>query len=149
MSLAALLDRAEADFTEAGIETPRVDAELLAAWMLGISRGELQSGLITDSIEFDEAQTLQFEALAARRAAREPLQHLTGVAHFRNITITSLWVSVLIQNTFNDGIFQHAQNRIVLDLSFWIRRGLNLFVERTLFIRIQLIEYCRSKSAAR
>ena len=38
MSLAALLDRTEASFTEAGIETPRVDAELLAAWMLGISR---------------------------------------------------------------------------------------------------------------
>jgi release factor glutamine methyltransferase len=87
MSLASLLDRAEAAFTEAGIETPRVDAELLAAWMLGISRGELQSGLITDSIAFDEAQTLQFETLAARRASREPLQHLTGVAHFRNITL--------------------------------------------------------------
>ena len=87
MSLADSINRAEAKFADAGIETPRVDAELLVGWILNLSRGELQSALISGGAEFTSAQREQYETLAARRAAREPLQHLTGVAHFRNITL--------------------------------------------------------------
>jgi release factor glutamine methyltransferase len=59
----------------AGVASPRVDAELLAAHVLGIPRGRL---LLAGPL--DEAQARALDALVARRAAREPLQHLLGTA---------------------------------------------------------------------
>jgi release factor glutamine methyltransferase len=88
MSLRSLLDQATSRFEAAGIETARVDAELLAGFVLGCSRGELQSALIADSVKVALEQLQTLEALFARREAREPLQHLTGEAHFRNITLS-------------------------------------------------------------
>jgi len=58
-----------------GVASPRVDAELLVAHVLGVPRGRL---LLADPL--DEAQLRALEALVARRAAREPLQHLLGSA---------------------------------------------------------------------
>jgi release factor glutamine methyltransferase len=88
MSLSSLLDQATSRFEAAGIETARVDAELLAGFVLGCSRGELQSALIAGSVKVALQQLQTLEALFARREAREPLQHLTGEAHFRNITLS-------------------------------------------------------------
>ncbi|RRS00261.1 peptide chain release factor N(5)-glutamine methyltransferase [Glycomyces terrestris] len=62
----------------AGVASPRVDAELLAAHVSGLKRAQL---LIADGP--DAGRLAQFEALVARRATREPLQHLTGSAAFR------------------------------------------------------------------
>ena len=87
MSLNQLLDDASSRFEAAGIETARVDAELLAGYILGLSRGELQTALIADTLKPTEAQAENLKQLIARREAREPLQHLTGEAHFRNITL--------------------------------------------------------------
>jgi release factor glutamine methyltransferase len=87
MALAALIAKAASDFEAAGIESAQVDAELLAAHILQTSRGELQARLIAGDIELSPSQTGEFESFVARRAAREPLQHLTGQAHFRNITL--------------------------------------------------------------
>jgi release factor glutamine methyltransferase len=68
----------------AGVASAVVDAEILLAFTLGISRSELQLKLVmNESIEEPEA----FEKLLARRIAREPLQHLTGVAYFRNLEL--------------------------------------------------------------
>lgn len=84
MLLSELIARGTAAFQAAEIESAVVDAELITAFVLGISRGELQAKAITgDSI----ADTATIEALFARRAAREPLQHLTGEAYFRNLTL--------------------------------------------------------------
>lgn len=85
--LADFLEDATARFERAGIETPRVDAELLVVYVAGISRGELQSALVTDSLTLSSEQFATLEGFVARREAREPLQHLTGEAHFRNITL--------------------------------------------------------------
>jgi release factor glutamine methyltransferase len=52
-----------------------VDAELLLAHVLGIPRGRL---LLADPP--DDGQVQALDALVARRAAREPLQHLVGTA---------------------------------------------------------------------
>ena len=65
---------------EAGVESPRADAELIAASVHHVRRGELH--LVPDS-DFDG----RFWADVARRAAREPLQHITGRAHFRYLAL--------------------------------------------------------------
>ncbi|GAA2303583.1 peptide chain release factor N(5)-glutamine methyltransferase [Glycomyces scopariae] len=62
----------------AGVASPRVDAELLAAHVSGLRRARL---LVADGP--DAARRAEFDALVARRATREPLQHLTGSAAFR------------------------------------------------------------------
>ena len=63
--------------TQAGVESPRVDAELLAAQVLGVSRGRLAVA------RFDAAGQARFADLVRARAARQPVQHLTGSAPFR------------------------------------------------------------------
>ena len=84
MLLSELLDRGVAAFEAAEIESSRVDAELIVAFVLGLSRGELQTKVIMgESLE----DTAAIEEFFARRAAREPLQHLTGEAYFRNLTL--------------------------------------------------------------
>jgi len=86
MKLSAALQETSRSFAEAGIESNQADAEILLAYVLGISRGELSSLLVLDS-EFTPEQLEQFRFLAGKRAERFPLQHLTGVAAFRNIEI--------------------------------------------------------------
>ncbi|WP_424189006.1 peptide chain release factor N(5)-glutamine methyltransferase [Actinokineospora sp. G85] len=60
---------------EAGVDSPRADAELLAAHLLGVDRGKL---LMVPLVDAEVVTAL--EAMVARRAAREPLQHITGTA---------------------------------------------------------------------
>jgi release factor glutamine methyltransferase len=71
---------ATARLAEAGIESPRTDAELIAARLHGVSRGELH--LVPDA-GFDP----RFWDDVARREAREPLQHITGLAYFRYLEL--------------------------------------------------------------
>jgi release factor glutamine methyltransferase len=71
---------AAARLAEAGVESPRADAELMAAHLHGVSRGELH--LVADA-DFDP----RFWDDVARREAREPLQHITGRAYFRYLEL--------------------------------------------------------------
>jgi release factor glutamine methyltransferase len=80
--LAPLLTGATAELAAAGVEAPRVDAELLAAYVLGIGRGRLA---LIDGIR--DAEARRFTDLVARRARRIPLQHLTGTAPFRHLEL--------------------------------------------------------------
>lgn len=86
MLLADALAEASASFTSAGIETPEIDAQLLAAHVLGSNRGSIQSDLIIGR-ELTESQLHEFEALVSKRAQRLPLQHLTGKGYFRNLEL--------------------------------------------------------------
>lgn len=62
------------------------DAEILAAHVLGTSLGELRMRMLRGAeIAPDDARALG--VLVARRGEREPLQHLTGEAHFRHVTL--------------------------------------------------------------
>src|SRR5829696_1045074 len=63
----------------AGVASPRHDAEALAAHLLGVSRGDL--------VRHETLDRPAYDALVARRAAREPLQHLTGRAAFRHVEV--------------------------------------------------------------
>jgi release factor glutamine methyltransferase len=71
---------ATARLAEAGVESPRADAELIAAHVHGVKRGELHT---VPDVAFDAT----FWADIARRANREPLQHITGVAYFRYLEL--------------------------------------------------------------
>ncbi|MGE3284906.1 MAG: peptide chain release factor N(5)-glutamine methyltransferase [Pseudonocardia sp.] len=69
------LRQATAALDVAGVASPRHDAEALAAHILAIPRGRL---LLAPGL--DPAAAAALRALVARRAAREPLQHLLGTA---------------------------------------------------------------------
>jgi release factor glutamine methyltransferase len=66
----------------AGVGSPRVDAELLAAHVIGTDRRQL---VVADTMTADQVR--RFRALVERRAAREPLQHLTERAPFRHVEL--------------------------------------------------------------
>jgi len=81
-AVTALIDSATKLLEQAGVSSPQVDAQLLLAHTIGVERSQLlTAGSLTSQ------QKLDFEALVTRRANREPLQHLTGVAHFRHISL--------------------------------------------------------------
>jgi release factor glutamine methyltransferase len=65
---------------EAGVESPRTDAELIAAHVHGVSRGALHT--VPDAA-FDP----RYWDDVARRASREPLQHIIGLAYFRYLEL--------------------------------------------------------------
>lgn len=83
--LAQVLVRATAALAQ--VPSPRVDAELLAAHLLhGGSRSRLQHAALMGE-RLTPAQVAEYEALVARRAAREPLQHITGSAPFYRLEL--------------------------------------------------------------
>lgn len=63
----------------AGVPSPRHDAEQLAAHVLGVARVGL--------LQHDEIDGEAYERLVARRARREPLQHILGWAAFRHVEL--------------------------------------------------------------
>lgn len=71
---------ASARLAEAGVDSPRADAEMIAAHVHGVGRAELH--LVPDGA-FDP----RFWDGIARREAREPLQHITGRAYFRYLEL--------------------------------------------------------------
>jgi release factor glutamine methyltransferase len=77
-----MLGDAARRLAEAGVESPRVDAELLLAHVLDVARGRL---LTIDDVTEDDAS--RFEQLVDQRADRVPLQHLTGRAAFRHLEL--------------------------------------------------------------
>jgi release factor glutamine methyltransferase len=78
----AAVVRATEVLAAAGVPSPRADAELLAAHVLGVPRGRL---VLVD--RWDPGRRERFEELVGRRAKRVPLQHLTGVAGFGRLTL--------------------------------------------------------------
>jgi release factor glutamine methyltransferase len=77
-----LLGDAVRRLADAGVESPRVDAELLLASVLGVTRGRL---LTLMTVPDDVA--VRFGTLVDQRADRVPLQHLTGRAAFRYLEL--------------------------------------------------------------
>ena len=65
-----------------GVPSPTYDADALLAHVLGVDRSRL--ALVADLLP---GQAEAYDALLARRARREPLQHLLGVAHFRHVEL--------------------------------------------------------------
>ena len=78
------LREAAALLRAAGVDSPDHDAAEIVAHVLGVPRPRLTPGAVEAA---DAGQRAEIERLLRRRAAREPLQHLTGVAHFRHLSL--------------------------------------------------------------
>jgi release factor glutamine methyltransferase len=76
-----VIDDAADALAAAGVGSPRVDAELLAAHAAGTERGRVAFG------KADAAVVARLRELTAQRAARIPLQHLIGSAAFGPVTV--------------------------------------------------------------
>ena len=66
------------------VPDPRLDAEWLLSEVLGVSRLEM---LLDKRRELTEAEAAAFEALLARREAREPLQYILGSQSFMGFSL--------------------------------------------------------------
>ena len=78
--LLAEVAQATRRLADAGVPSPRFDAEELAAWVHSVGRGELHR---VDDADFDA----RYWEAVARREAREPLQHITQRAFFRYLEL--------------------------------------------------------------
>jgi release factor glutamine methyltransferase len=79
-----LLREVSARLREAGVPSPDHDAAEIVAHVLGLPRSRLTGSRLEAA---DAAARARIEALASRRAAREPLQHLIGVTWFRHLEL--------------------------------------------------------------
>ncbi|MCA1782416.1 MAG: peptide chain release factor N(5)-glutamine methyltransferase [Intrasporangiaceae bacterium] len=86
LSLASAVRRARRTLEEAGTTSPEADAVALAAHTLRRSVAEVRRLMILEErVEGDVLAV--YEGLVAQRSARVPLQHLTGTAPFRHLTL--------------------------------------------------------------
>ena len=81
-SVRALVAAAAARLAAAGVDSPRFDAEELAASVLGVPRGALY---LNGDLSAEHAG--RYDELVGERARRVPLQHLLGVAGFRYLEL--------------------------------------------------------------
>ncbi|MFS2074605.1 peptide chain release factor N(5)-glutamine methyltransferase [Curtobacterium sp. CT11-133] len=99
-----LLRAAAGAFDAAGVPTPQVDAELLLAWATDTSRGAVQARAMTGGAIAAE-HVERFRHAVARRATREPLQHITGEAYFRALTL-AVGPGVFVPRPETEGVVQ-------------------------------------------
>lgn len=78
-SISRILSRLTEVFERAGIETPRLDAEVLLGFCLGKDRAELYRDL---AVELENEQILRILELAGRRKRREPMAYIRGFREF-------------------------------------------------------------------
>ncbi len=82
MTVGEALRLAEQRLAEAGVDTPRVDAELLLAHVLGTSRAGVHE-------RRDQNVPDEFDALLERRRQREPLAYVLGEWGFRRLVLNT------------------------------------------------------------
>jgi release factor glutamine methyltransferase len=80
VTVAEALRLAEEQLAAADVDTPRVDAELLVAHVLGSSRTEVL-------LERDREVPAELDGLLERRAQREPLAYVLGEWGFRRLML--------------------------------------------------------------
>ncbi len=78
-SVRAQLRAAVERLAAAGIDSPRLDAEVLLADCLGASRAQL---LVAGERRLDAQKAFRFDSLIARRLQREPVAYITGKQEF-------------------------------------------------------------------
>ena len=82
VAVAPLQRQCEAVLREAGVPSPAADARLLLGHLLGRDA----AGLAVAPALTEQARDAVLDAVR-RRATREPLQHITGEAHFRYLAL--------------------------------------------------------------
>jgi release factor glutamine methyltransferase len=110
------IDEGARVLADAGVATPRVDAEVLAAHAAGTSRGRLA---VLEALD-DDFDT-RYSTLVAARARRIPLQHLTGTAAFGPLTL-DVGPGVFIPRPETEALLEWAaaqhlpDNSLIVDL---------------------------------
>jgi release factor glutamine methyltransferase len=84
LTLAEVLRGATEYFEARGVESPRLDAELILARALGLSRLELYTQYDRPLTEAERARARE---LVQRRGRREPLAYVLGDWGFRRLTL--------------------------------------------------------------
>jgi len=102
------LEAARVELERAGCPSPRVDAELLLAHVLGVSRTGLYAAPERELATVD-AELLA--ALVARRIGREPLAYVVGEWGFRGLTLT-VDARVLVPRPETEVVVEHALARL-------------------------------------
>lgn len=82
MNTRQLLEQATARLDEAGVASPRHDAEVLLVHVTGVPRAMLLIGARPDDV-----QLKIYREMIDARARRVPLQHITGTAAFRYVDV--------------------------------------------------------------
>jgi release factor glutamine methyltransferase len=106
LSLADAVREGTAVLAAAGVPSPRADAELLADHLLGVGLGRLRALMLGDTAAPDG-----YGELIAERAQRIPLQHITGVAHFRYLEL-AVGPGVFIPRPETESVVQLVIDRL-------------------------------------
>jgi release factor glutamine methyltransferase len=99
--------RAAEILTDAGVSSPEHDAKALAVHVLGLDKPS--DLMLADA--FTEEQRSAYDALVAQRAARVPLQHLTGTVGFRYIEL-EVGPGVFVPRPETESVVQWAVDAI-------------------------------------
>ena len=116
--VAGVLQRAAARFSDAGIDTPRLDAEMLLMEVLGWSREALYR---SPEVELQDPQIARFEGFVGRRGRGEPVAFLTGSREFwslefrvtRDVLIPRPETEHLVETVLDFLASRHGQCRIL------------------------------------
>ncbi len=84
MTLGEVLRASDEFLARKGVDSPRLDAELLLAHALGLSRLELYT---QHDRPLNEAELVKARALVERRGKREPLAYILGEWGFRRLVL--------------------------------------------------------------
>lgn len=107
------LDEATQLLAEAGIDNPRAEARLLLAHALGVTREQTLAATPTPD------QSAKFDALIARRTAREPFAYITGHKEFWSLDL-AVGPGVLVPRPDTETLIEEAL-RVVPDRSAPLR----------------------------
>ena len=76
-----LIDQASQRLTAAGVESARLDAELLLAEAAGVTR----ETVVTGAVDLSPDKLNKFDAMVARREKREPIAYIVGHKEFYSL----------------------------------------------------------------
>jgi release factor glutamine methyltransferase len=113
MQIKALISEGKAQIETAGYSS--VDAEILLAHLLGLTRMELHNPIALEralaEVSDESAVFDGFAELVKRRCNHEPVQYLTGTAGFRNLDL-AVGPGVLVPRPETEGIVEEVLKHI-------------------------------------
>jgi release factor glutamine methyltransferase len=113
MQIKALISDGKAQIEAAGYST--VDAEILFAHLLGLTRMELHNPIALEralaEVSDESAIVDGYAELIQRRCNHEPVQYLTGTAGFRNLNL-AVGPGVLVPRPETEGLVEEVLKHI-------------------------------------
>jgi release factor glutamine methyltransferase len=107
-TVAALLEEAQGQLSDAAVDTPRLDAEVLLAHVLGVTRTGV---LAHPEAVVGDGSASSYRSLVARRTAGEPVAYIRGMREFHGLAI-AVDARVLIPRPETEQLVDLAFDRI-------------------------------------